>query len=81
MSNIPTKPGWYWARYKTPTDDTSEEDGLTRGDDWEIVCVMKDIPKRKGEERLSVLVCGTEKEIEVGYFFWGPMIAEYGAKP
>lgn len=78
---MPTKPGWYWAKWKIAAKGTREGDELTPSNEWEIVHVQENTLDPKDKEYLSVAVCGVEKTQWPDCFFWGPLVAKEGAKP
>jgi hypothetical protein len=68
----PTKPGFYWAKWKIAAEGTKEGDDLTPSDEWEVVQVNLNCLDPDDPEYLSVAVCGVEKTQWLENFFWGP---------
>lgn len=75
-TNIPMKPGYYWAKWRIAADGTREGDELTPSDTWEIVQVnMNDDDRPESGEYLSVSVPGVEKTQWRDCFVWGHFVA------
>lgn len=85
--NIPMKPGYYWAKWKIPSDGTFEGNELCPSDDWEIVQVKPNTVdcsrKPEEDEALSVSVFGVRETQWRDCFFWGEFVAKLnkGIKP
>ena len=75
-TTIPTKPGYYWAKWRIATDDTLEGDDLTPSDTWEIVQVNVNCSDPSDDEYLSVSVPGVRETQWRDGFFWGPFVAD-----
>lgn len=75
---MPTKPGYYWAKWRIATDATHEGDELTPSDTWEIVQVNDN--GGDGLEELSVSVTGVRETQWRDQFVWGPFIAPLNPK-
>ena len=86
MSNLPTKPGYYWAKLTAASGGTlygvSGAPNGVRCDgspewlshEWEIVQVNDN--GGDGDEEFSVYVFGIYPTQWPGGFEWGPMVAE-----
>lgn len=83
MADLPTEPGYYWAKLKTPSGGTiyGTSAGTVRleldGEDWcsgewEIVEVHDN--NGTGDERFSVSVFGIPVTQWPLDFYWGPKI-------
>lgn len=85
MSKLPTEPGYYWAKLKTPRDGylygvldkpihiaAEHEDWVSLR--WEIVEVNDN--NGEGNERFSVSVFGIPIPQWPNDFFWGPRVKE-----
>ena len=74
---IPTKPGFYWARWMTATKDTFEGDILTPAPNWEVMDVWEnvigtpcDADKEAGIEKFRVSVPGVRESQVLDNFQW-----------
>jgi len=81
MSTFPTKPGYYWAKWKIASDASPPHVAeLTPAADWEIVQVNDnggtDDPNDVSSEALSVAVPGVEEVQWRDCFKWGAFVAE-----
>lgn len=77
-SDIPLKPGYYWAKWRIPSDGTHEAELQTFPNDyWEIVQVNEngDISHPEEDEALSVSVCGVRETQWRDCFVWGQFIS------
>lgn len=75
----PTKPGYYWAKWRIPADGTHEGTAICPMDTWEIVQVngnrsnwMTDPTK---DEAFSVLVTGVRETQWPDCFVWGDFVS------
>lgn len=71
----PTKPGWYWAKWQIPEDDTHEKDEVSwpqKG--WIVVEVFENCSDPKDAEYLRVFVDGVRESQCVENFFWGTKV-------
>lgn len=69
---IPTKPGFYWAKWRIPDDDTHEKDLINfRVMDWEVVEVFENCINETDIEYLRVFVGGVRETQSLENFFWG----------
>ena len=90
MASVPTEPGYYWAKLKTPSGGNFYCEGIPaacqgmriepEGDswqstDWEIVEVNEN-GGDDPEEFLSVQVFGVPITQWPGDFYWGPRVQE-----
>ena len=71
---LPTKPGYYWAKWQIATEDTYEGDDLTPAACWEIVQVNDN--NGEGAEALSVSVPGVREVQWPDCFVWGALVSE-----
>lgn len=69
--STPTRPGYYWAKWRIAADGTRDGDELTPSSQWEVVEVCENHNGEPGEE-LSVSVAGVEKTQWLDCFIWGP---------
>lgn len=80
MSNIPMKPGYYWAQFRIPADGTHEAELWGFNDTWEIVQVNANVvdwyDDPAEDEALSVSVPGVRETQWRDGFYWGPFVAE-----
>ena len=76
MSNIPQKPGYYWAKWRIATDETLEGDELTPSNAWEIVQVNDNNGEPGDLEELSVSVHGVREVQWRDCFIWGPRVSD-----
>src|SRR3546814_1217901 len=70
---MPTKPGYYWAKLKTPSGMPDGEDWASRN--WEIVEVHDSNGEPGSGEEFSVSVFGIPVTQWPLDFFWGPKVA------
>lgn len=81
MSQMPQKPGYYWAKWQIAADDTHEGEDLTPAANWETVQVNANIVSWQEEtdeenpERLSVSVTGVRETQWRDWFAWGAFVA------
>jgi hypothetical protein len=74
---IPTKPGYYWAKWIIAADDTHEGSELTPAQTWEIVQVnINQVNWRDNPLALSVSVPGVREDQWRDCFVWGDFVAE-----
>lgn len=74
-TDMPKKPGYYWAKWRIATDDTPEGDELTPCDDWEIVQINDNGGVPGTLEEFSVSVPGVAVVQWRDQFFWGSFVA------
>jgi hypothetical protein len=71
----PTKPGFYWALWKTAAPDTHEGTELTPANDWEVVEVWENFQGEPCEadrcEKFGVSVPGVREPQWLENFIWG----------
>lgn len=81
---IPLKPGYYWAKWKIPAEDTHEGDELCPSRNWEIVQVNANRVDWQSDpsddEALSVSVCGVREVQWRDCFFWGDYVCSLERK-
>ena len=70
----PTKPGFYWAKWKIADEGTRDGDDLTPNDRWEPVEVAINSGSPDDPDYLRVDVPGVERSQSLGNFFWGPEV-------
>jgi len=68
---IPTKPGFYWAKWKICNPGTADEESFRPCDHWEVVQVFENSLDEKAEDHLMVFVSGVQKAQSLENFFWG----------
>ena len=79
---IPVKPGYYWAKWRIPAEDTHEGNLMTPSDVWEIVQVnvnsvdWDDDPLE--HEALTVAIPGVRESQWRDCFIWGDFVAPLG---
>lgn len=81
---LPTKPGYYWAKWQIATDGTHEGDDQTPAPHFEIVQVNANCVdwfemephEADYDERLSVSVHGVRETQWPDCFVWGEFIAD-----
>ena len=73
---IPTKPGFYWARWMQASDGTHEGDELTPAREWEIVHVVENCNDETDAEYLAVMVPGVREWQWREDFCWGDFVAD-----
>lgn len=71
MADLPTKPGYYWAKLVTPSYGFHTEEDW-QSPDWELVQVNDN--NGEGDEALSVSVFGIPVVQWPRDFLWGPMV-------
>lgn len=72
MAEAPTKPGFYWAKWRLCDEGTDDEADFTPSDTWEVVDVFVNCVDRDDPEHLRVFVSGVARGQAVENFFWGP---------
>lgn len=70
--DVPTKPGYFWAKWKIPADGTHEGADLCPSDNWEVVQVNDN--NGLGDEKFSVSVPGVRETQWLDCFFWGKFV-------
>lgn len=76
---IPTKPGYYWAKWTAAADGTHEGDELTEYPTWCIVEVWyNSLPPHDADddEAFGVSVPGVRESQWLDCFLWGDFIAD-----
>lgn len=73
----PTKPGFYWAKWKIVEEGTMDEDSIIlacafTGDSWEVVDVFANGIDPKHPRYWLVHVSGVAKPQSIENFYWGP---------
>jgi hypothetical protein len=71
MTETPTRPGFYWAKWRIASDGTPEADELTPSDKWEVVEVFENCIDPDDDEHLMVSVPGVAKGQALDAFVWG----------
>lgn len=71
---VPTKPGFYWAKWRSAAPGTADNGEPCRGADaeWEVVEVWENSLDPSDEEHLLVHVGGVAKAQGLHRFEWGP---------
>lgn len=79
VSEIPLKPGYYWAQWRIPADGTHEASELCPSLEWEIVQVNANQLNWEADpaedEALSVSVPGVRETQWRDCFVWGEFVA------
>lgn len=71
-SNIPKKPGFYWAKWRIAEDGTHEADLMELSvNDWEVVDVYENCNDETSPEYLRVQVSGVRESQSLENFIWG----------
>lgn len=70
-SGTPTKPGFYWGKWKIAADGTPEGNEQTPSDEWEVHHVVENTLDPNDEEYLMVEVPGQAKWQPIENFYWG----------
>lgn len=73
----PTRPGFYWAKWKIADEGTRDGDELTPNDRWEPVEVAVNSGSPDDPDYLRVDVPGVERSQSLGNFFWGPELLDH----
>lgn len=70
---VPTKPGFYWAKWRIAAAGTADNgEGCMGTDaDWEVVEVWENSLDTSDDEYLMVHVPGVEKGQSIDNFYWG----------
>lgn len=72
---IPLKPGYYWAKWRIPSEGTHEGSDLCPSDKWEIVQVnANSLYSADNPEALSVSIPGVRETQWRDGFIWGPFV-------
>lgn len=72
--DMPTVPGFYWAKWRIADEGTAEGDELTPSDKWEPVELAVNAIDRNHPEYLKVYVQGVTMTQSPENFVWGPAI-------
>lgn len=79
---LPTKPGFYWGKWRIADDGTHEADLVNMMvHDWEVVHVFENCLDEGSDERFRVEVPGVRESQALENFFWGPGPIEPPASP
>lgn len=72
--SAPTRPGFYWAKWRIAADGTDDNGDCCAGADaaWEVVDVWENSLDPSDDEHLLVHVPGVAKGQPIENFFWGP---------
>lgn len=76
MHPTPTRPGYYWAKWKIASPGTLEGDELTPSNTWEVVQVWQNSVDPNSDEPLGVSVPGVRETQWPDQFFWGLRIPD-----
>ena len=78
MNQLPTKPGYYWAKWRIPAPGTHEGELQTPADHWEVVQVNANRDDWENDptadEALSVSVPGVRETQWPDCFVWGEIV-------
>lgn len=79
LEEIPTNPGYYWAKWRIPAEGTHEGMELCPSDEWEIVQVWANSVDwhndPMGDEALLVSVPGVRESQGRDCFVWGELVS------
>jgi len=69
---IPTKPGFYWAKWRIAEDDTADNGECCPGihAEWEVVEVFENTTDCGDPQYLMVFVPGVAQSQSLENFFW-----------
>lgn len=68
----PTKPGFYWAKWKIAENGTKDEHDFRPLHNWEVVEVFVNCTDESDPEYLRVFVGGVSRTQSIENFYWGP---------
>lgn len=68
---LPTRPGFYWAKWRIADDGTHEGDEMTPSDTWEVVNIFVNCTSDDGHDNLRVEVPGVQRSQSFENFVWG----------
>lgn len=68
---MPSKAGFYWAKWRIANEGTREADELTPSDKWEVVDVFENSIDPSDDEYLMVHVPGVTAPQNLENFYWG----------
>ena len=77
---MPTQPGWYWAKWKIASPGTHEGEHLAPSDKWEVVEVWSNTLDPQADEPLGVSVSGVRETQWPDQFYWGPKVQDEPSK-
>jgi hypothetical protein len=71
--HAPTKPGFYWAKWRIAAEGTEDngEGCLGADSDWEVVDVFENSLDTSDDEYLLVHIPGVAKGQPIDNFYWG----------
>lgn len=77
--NFPTKPGFYWAKWRIAAEGTADNGEGCGGIDanWEVVDVFENCLDKTDDEYLRVHVSGVSMGQPIENFFWGERIPDH----
>lgn len=70
MSGLPTKTGFYWARWMTAESGTPEGEVTCPDVEWEIVHVFE------ADDELRAMIPGVSSCQSIANFEWGDFVAD-----
>jgi len=68
---LPTKAGFYWAKWNVAAEGTRDGGELTPSDQWMVVEVFEHTIDENDDQHFSVYICGVEKGQSIEDFLWG----------
>ena len=68
----PSRPGFYWAQWRTAEAGTQDEGDLPPADTWDVVDVVENHMDPQKPEYLIVMVVGVSRAQSIENFIWGP---------
>lgn len=79
VDGIPMKPGYYWAKWRIPSEGTFEASELCPSDNWEMVQVNPNHANWENnpseDEAMSVSVPGVRETQRRDCFVWGDFVS------
>ncbi|QPC43983.1 hypothetical protein HW532_15570 [Kaustia mangrovi] len=70
-ASLPTKPGFFWARWLKPAPGTADNGECCNPDEWEVMHVVENTFDPSDPEYLMVMVPGVEHWQPMENFHWG----------
>lgn len=74
MSELPKSAGFYWAKWRIPTDGTRDINEFVPSDRWEVVEVFVNQIDEDNPEHFMVAVSGVERGQALDGFVWGASV-------
>lgn len=73
-SGLPSREGFYWARWQKPASGTADEGEMCCPEQWEVVQVFTNGWRTDSPHYYMVFVAGVEKAQPLDHFVWGPEV-------